>query len=60
MKKTFIAMMVIASMITGANAQSKDTPAIDLKNMDQSINPADDFFRYCRYCVSISHCCNRK
>ena len=27
--------------------EEKGTPAIDLKNMDLSINPADDFFRYC-------------
>ena len=49
MKKTFIAMMIAASMITGGYAQNegKDIPAIDLKNMDLSINPAEDFFRYC-------------
>ena len=44
-----IAMMVAASMITGGFAQTegKGNPAIDLKNMDLNINPAEDFFRYC-------------
>ena len=49
MKKAFIAMIVAGTMIAGcAPKEDKDiTPAIDLKNMDLSINPADDFFRYC-------------
>ena len=40
-------MMIATSTTTGGFAQSKSTPAIDLKNMDLSINPAEDFFRYC-------------
>ena len=49
MKKAFIAMMVAGTMIAGGCSpkEEKGTPAIDLKNMDLSINPADDFFRYC-------------
>ena len=36
-------------MIVGGCAPSEEqgTPAIDKKNMDLKINPADDFFRYC-------------
>ena len=42
-------MMIATSMITAGFGQTKsdDAPAIDLKNMDLSINPAEDFFRYC-------------
>ena len=42
-------MMVAGTIIAGGCAPKAEegTPAIDLKNMDQSINPADDFFRYC-------------
>ena len=42
-------MMVATSMTTIGFAQNegKGIPAIDLKNMDLSINPAEDFFRYC-------------
>ena len=42
-------MMVAGTMIAGGCSQKEEqnTPAIDLKNMDLSINPADDFFRYC-------------
>ena len=49
MKKAFIAMMVAGTIIAGGCTPKAEegTPAIDLKNMDQSINPADDFFRYC-------------
>jgi putative endopeptidase len=49
MKKAFIAMMVAGTIIAGGCAPKAEqgTPAIDLKNMDKSINPADDFFRYC-------------
>ncbi len=48
MKKTVIAMMLAGTMIAGGCTQKEEakTPAIDLKNMDLSINPADDFFRY--------------
>ena len=49
MKKALFAMMVAGTIIAGGCAPKAEegTPAIDLKNMDQSINPADDFFRYC-------------
>ena len=49
MKKTLIAMMVAGTIIAGGCGPKAEqgTPAIDLKNMDLSINPADDFFRYC-------------
>ena len=49
MKKTLIAMMIATTVIAGGckNQEEKGTPAIDLKNMDLSVNPADDFFRYC-------------
>ena len=49
MKKAFIAMMVAGTIIAGGCGPKEEqgTPAIDLKNMDLSINPADDFFRYC-------------
>ena len=46
MKKAFIAMMVAGTIIAGGCGPKEEqgTPAIDLKNMDLSINPADDFF----------------
>ena len=49
MKKAFIAMMVAGTIFAGGCGPKAEqgTPAIDLKNMDLSINPADDFFRYC-------------
>ena len=49
MKKIFIAMMIATTVIAGGctSQEEKGTPAIDLKNMDLSINPAEDFFRYC-------------
>ena len=42
-------MMMAATVIAGGckTQEEKGTPAIDLKNMDLSINPAEDFFRYC-------------
>ena len=51
-KSNVIAMMVLCTMATGcaekATEQPKNdvTPAIELSNMDLSINPGDDFFRY--------------
>ena len=49
MKKTLIAMMVAGTIVAGGCTPKAEegTPAIDLKNMDLSINPAEDFFRYC-------------
>ncbi len=49
MKKTIIAMIVAGTMIVGGCGpkEEKGTPAIDKNNMDLSINPAEDFFRYC-------------
>ena len=53
MHKTVIAMMVAVTMIAGCTPKEKTekqekeiVPAIDTANMDPSINPADDFFRY--------------
>ena len=52
-KQNVIAMMVLCTMATGcaekAVEQTKKevTPAIELSNMDTTINPAEDFFRYC-------------
>ena len=42
-------MMIATTVIAGGctSQEEKGTPAIDLKNMDLSINPAEDFFRYC-------------
>ncbi len=53
-KKVLIAMMVAGTMITGCTTKEKEqnqeqkniVPAIELSNMDLSVNPADDFFRY--------------
>ena len=49
MKKAFIAMIVAGTLVAGCAPKGGDdvTPAIDLNNMDLSINPAEDFFRYC-------------
>lgn len=55
-KYLFIAMIVAGTLIAGCTPKDKSktseqvkentVPAIDLANMDTSINPADDFFRY--------------
>ena len=55
MKKTLIAMMVAVTMIAGCtpkektenNKEKEIVPAIVMANMDTTINPADDFFRFC-------------
>ena len=54
-KRNFIAMTILCTVAVGCAEKQpaeqqpeKDvTPAIELSNMDNSINPADDFFRYC-------------
>ena len=54
-KQNAIAMMILCTMATGCaekaaktpETQKEVTPAIELSNMDTSINPAEDFFRYC-------------
>ena len=51
--KHFAAMMILCTMATACNEKASQkpekevTPAIELSNMDTSINPADDFFRFC-------------
>ena len=55
MKKTVIAMMVAVTMIAGCTPKEKTenvkekeiVPAIVMANMDTTVNPADDFFRFC-------------
>ncbi len=49
--KLIIAMMVAGAMITGCAPKEQETkkevtPAIELSNMDTTVNPAEDFFRY--------------
>jgi putative endopeptidase len=53
MKKTkLVAMMIICTVATSCSEkatqqpQKETVPAIELSNMDITINPADDFFRY--------------
>ena len=53
-KKHFVAMTIICTMAVGCAEKPIETsepkkevvPAIELSNMDTTINPADDFFRY--------------
>ncbi|MBQ6771840.1 MAG: M13 family metallopeptidase [Bacteroidales bacterium] len=53
--KNLIAMMILGTVAAGcaekqqpAEQPKKEvTPAIELSNMDTTVNPADDFFRYC-------------
>jgi putative endopeptidase len=53
-KRNAIAMMILCTMATGCGEKAVETPkpekevvpAIDLSNMDLTVNPADDFFRY--------------
>ena len=49
-------MMILTTMATACSEKAPEkpaqqerevVPAIELGNMDTSINPADDFFRYC-------------
>jgi len=53
-KKHIIAMMTLCTLAAGCEQKPAETPepkkevvpAIELSNMDTTINPADDFFRY--------------
>ena len=52
-KRNVYAMMILSTLAVGCAQKPAETeqkkevvPAIDLSNMDTSINPADDFFRY--------------
>jgi len=53
-KKHIVAMMILSTMAAGCAPKAVETPqpekeivpAIDLSNMDTTINPAEDFFRY--------------
>ena len=55
-KKHIIAMMTLCTMAAGCAEKAVETPepqkekevvpAIELSNMDTTVNPADDFFRY--------------
>ena len=52
--KHFVAMTIICTMAAGCAEKPAETPepkkevvpAIELSNMDTTVNPADDFFRY--------------
>ena len=54
-KANAIAMLFLCIMAAGCGQKAAETPeskrvvfpAIELSNMDTTINPADDFFRYC-------------
>jgi len=54
-KKHLLAMTIICTMAAGCAEKAVETsepqkevvPAIELSNMDTTINPADDFFRFC-------------
>ena len=51
MKKTLAAMMILCTVATGCSQKGNEpaetkVPAIDTANMDLSIKPGDDFFRY--------------
>ncbi len=57
-KKHIVAMTIICTMAAGCAEKAAETtkvetpekeivPAIELSNMDTTINPAEDFFRYC-------------
>jgi len=45
LKFTMLSLAMLAIIISGCNKQKQD-PAIDINNMDLSVNPGDDFFRY--------------
>lgn len=45
MKKPFLMMAAILTLAACAPKQAK-APAIDLSNLDTSVSPADDFYRY--------------
>ena len=53
-KKHFVAMMILSTVAAGCGQKTAETPepkkevvpAIELSNMDTTINPADDFFRF--------------
>ena len=53
--KNLFAMMILGTVAAGCGDKAAETqetlnevvPAIELSNMDTTINPADDFFRYC-------------
>ena len=50
MKTTnFISLLVICCMAIGCGHKTsrQAIPAIELSNMDSTVNPADDFYRYC-------------
>ena len=54
-KQHILAMMIVSTLAAGCaqktakntELEKEITPAIELGNMDTTINPADDFFRYC-------------
>ena len=53
-KRNVIAMMILSTLAAGCAQKPVETeqekevvPAIELSNMDTTVNPAEDFFRYC-------------
>ena len=52
-KQHILAMMILCTLAAGCGQKAAETPepkkevvpAIELSNMDTTVNPADDFFR---------------
>ena len=44
--KTYLLSLSIIALILGSCSQKKENMAIDISNMDLTVNPGDDFFHY--------------